>query len=74
MTVVPLTSTVSLLKSGTEPPHARKDSRFVVVHCKRCGGFHVGQKRVDNLGNPNNLDTHNPSNSLQHDAIYDLTV
>lgn len=53
---------------------AKKDSRFVVVRCKRCGGFHVGQKRVDELGIPSNLDTHNPSSLLQHDSLYDLTV
>ncbi len=52
----------------------KKGSRFVVVHCKRCGGFHLGHKRVEKLGNHNNLDSHNSPNSLKHDMTYDLTV
>ena len=28
---------------------ARENCRLVVFHCKRCGGFHIGQKRIDRL-------------------------
>src|SRR5271163_4629121 len=28
---------------------ARENYRLVVFHCKRCGGFHISQKRIDRL-------------------------
>jgi hypothetical protein len=28
---------------------ARANRRLVVFHCKRCGGFHISQKRTDRL-------------------------
>lgn len=28
---------------------AKENVRLVVFHCKRCGGFHIGQKRIDRL-------------------------
>jgi hypothetical protein len=27
----------------------KENRRLVVFHCKRCGGFHIGQKRIDRL-------------------------
>ncbi len=28
---------------------AREHCRLAVFRCKRCGGFHIGQKRIDRL-------------------------
>ena len=36
------------LSSGTKPrARVRMDCRLSVYRCKRCGGFHIGQKRVE---------------------------
>jgi hypothetical protein len=33
---------------------AKKNRKLVVFHCKRCGGFHIAQKRIDRLHPRNN--------------------
>ena len=30
----------------------RKDSRLAVYRCKRCGGFHIGNKRIEHMTAP----------------------
>jgi hypothetical protein len=38
--------------------HTRTDCRLTVYRCKRCGGFHISQKRVESPGNIAKSSTH----------------
>jgi len=47
---------------------ARENCQLVVFHCKRCGGFHIGQKRIDRLGRRND------SRTREHEKNQNLSI
>jgi len=47
---------------------ARENRQLAVFRCKRCGGFHIGQKRIDRLRH------HNDSRTLEHEINQNLSV
>jgi hypothetical protein len=46
----------------------RENCQLVVFHCKRCGGFHIGQKRIDRL-RPRN-DSHNRAHEIDLETLH----
>jgi hypothetical protein len=46
---------------------AKENYRLVSFQCNRCGGFHIGQKRVDRL-RPRN-DSRNPSLEIKPETL-----
>ena len=47
---------------------AKENCRLAVFHCKRCGGFHISQKRIDLL------DKRTHSRPLENEINQDLVV
>jgi hypothetical protein len=48
----------------------KENYRLVSFQCNRCGGFHIGQKRIDRL-RPRK-DSHNPSHEINSEALLTL--
>jgi hypothetical protein len=58
--------------------HVRKGYHLAVFRCKRCGGFHIGQKRIEKLCVcPNPLGTHpgeNPDGSEERHSVFGVDM